>query len=135
MGNRLGRSISKWKTMGEPFTLISYGLEPNEKSDGPLGIGTFDTEDGSYLFLYTKDITMKPQKIDIPQTEYAASGWQYALEEETLEINQPYLLAVYRATDGEMATYNWQDEKDVQQMIQDTHYALLIKMKLEEREN
>jgi hypothetical protein len=73
---------------------------------------------------------MKPRKIGIPQTGYSVSGWQYALEEESLENNQSYLLAVYRATDGEMATYNFQDEKDVQQMIQDTNYALLIKMKL-----
>jgi len=123
------------KPLSEPVTLISYGLEPDETSQGPLGIGAFETEDGAYLFLYNESITMKPRKIGIPQTGYSVSGWQYALEEESLENNQSYLLAVYRATDGEMATYNFQDEKDVQQMIQDTNYALLIKMKLEERES
>lgn len=114
---------------------LAYGLSPNKTEQGPLGIGMFETVDGSYLFIYSNNSSLKPTKIDIPNSENIISEWKYALNEETLELNQSYLLGVYRASENEMAVYDLQDEKEVEQMIQDSKYVLLVKMKIEENED
>lgn len=114
---------------------LAYGLSPNKTEQGPLGIGMFETVDGSYLFIYSNNISLKPTKIDIPNSENIISEWKYALNEETLELNQSYLLGVYRASENEMAVYDLQDEKEVEQMIQDSKYVLLVKMKIGENED
>ena len=80
-----------------------------------------ETADGPYLFLYFGDVAITPSKLKIPTSDNLISKWNYALENETLELDKPYLLGVYRALENEMGVHDLRDENEVGRMIQDSH--------------
>ncbi|MGE7673515.1 hypothetical protein ACQKMV_08060 [Lysinibacillus sp. NPDC094403] len=115
------------------LTTLSYGQSPNKVEKGNIGFGIINTNDESFAFLYGPSVKATPQKIDKILSGGSISGWDYAIGDETvkLELNETYLLGVYRESKGvSMRTYDLQDENEVKKMIDDDHLVYLLKLKI-----
>ncbi|KOS64095.1 hypothetical protein AN161_04005 [Lysinibacillus sp. FJAT-14222] len=118
------------------LTTLSYGQSPNEVEEGNIGFGIIKNDDESFAFLYGPNVKATPQKIDKIHSVGNISGWNYAIEDETveLELDETYLLGVYRESKGDsMRTYDFHDENEVKKMIDDDHLVYLLKLKIHKK--
>ncbi len=125
----------------EPTQLVNLSFELGSGSvkEGHIGLGMLSPKsDYSSLFLYSPSGKSIVNKID-PKffpPEAPAATWEYAIGKEpiALEAGEPQLLAVYRQAENSLGSFNLQDEKELEQMIQEDAVVFLLKMKIEEQE-
>jgi len=129
-------SYKDGKLESKSLIALSYGLSPKKLEEGNIGLGIINADDKSLAFLYGPSVKATPQKIDKSQSVASISGWEYAIGDETvkLELNETYLLGVYRESKGNsIRTYDLQDENEVKKMIDDDHLVYLLKLKITEK--
>ncbi|MEC2072612.1 hypothetical protein [Alkalihalophilus marmarensis] len=123
----------------EPLTHLSYGSQPSDKSEGPLGFGLINpnTED-PLIFLYAPGVSIIPSSIEekLQAEAGVASTWDYAISEnkaKNVELGETVLLAAYRqSSNGSISGFNFENEEDLEQMVKKHSTVLLLKMKIEE---
>ncbi|MDV2884834.1 hypothetical protein RYX45_06565 [Alkalihalophilus pseudofirmus] len=123
----------------EPLTHLSYGSQPSDKSEGPLGFGLINpnTED-PLIFLYAPGVSIIPSSIEeeLQVEQGGASTWSYAISEDTpksVELGETVLLAAYRqSSTGKISSVDFESEEDIEQMLEEDSTVLLLKMKIEE---
>lgn len=128
----------------EPFHLIelSYGISPKEVEEGSIGFGMIDSyneekfNEEKLLFLYSPYVKARPHNIDDNFfIDFGASTWDYAIGNEkiTLESGQELILGVYRQVEKSLRTYDYQNLDSINQMIDEDITVLLLKIKVEEK--
>lgn len=119
-----------------PLTELSYGLSPNQIEEGNMGFGIMNlNNDEIQLFLYSQGIKTKPYFIDNDFfIKNGISSWDYAIDSKIVELEpgEEKLLAVYRQSEDQLRTYNFQDLDSINKMINEDKTVLLLKIKVEE---
>ena len=123
-----------------PLTQLYYGLSPNQVDEGQMGFGIINhNSDDPQFFLYSSGAKTNPHSIDKKFfIKSGASSWNYAISSEAigLEYGEEVILAVYRQGKESLKTgYDYQDSKAINQMINKDTTVLLLKMKVEEKNN
>lgn len=130
----------------DPFQIIqlSYISPSNEVEESQVGFGILNlnnSENSSErkLFLYSANSTMSVNNTNENLfVEPAISSWEYAISDESLalEPGEELLLAVYRQGKDSLSTgYDYQDSDSVNEMINESMNVLLLKIKVEEKNN
>lgn len=116
---------------GYPTLLAGEGVAPPEDVGGPSGYKEFlkiyqDPTHSDYLSTYAWAESMYYLPLD---NEYAIGE-----EKQELEYGKTYLLAVYRQKNGDSirAGYDYQDEEELKNMLNEHTMVCLLKIKLEE---
>ncbi|ABR47979.1 hypothetical protein Amet_1809 [Alkaliphilus metalliredigens QYMF] len=122
-----------------PLIQLSYGLSPEQVVEGPMGFGIINPNGKDpQVFLYSKGTRTGPKPIGEKLfIESGISGWDYGIGNETvgLESGEEMVLAVYRQNEGSMrAAYDYQDVDSINEMINEDITVLLIKIKVEDRD-
>lgn len=115
---------------------LSYGLNPNKIEEGHLGFGIINSDENTQqLFLFAPNVKSMPQNIE--NLSSVITSWGYAIDKKKvhLELDKSYVLAGFRQTTKDyIKDYNFQNEKDVENMIKEDTRLLLLKIKIEARE-
>ncbi|WVU10648.1 hypothetical protein V2B37_13535 [Natranaerobius thermophilus JW/NM-WN-LF] len=122
-----------------PLAELSYGLYPEQEVEGQLGAGILHSDDSdSQILIYSKGARTGPSSIDKDIfIDSTMTSWGYAIGEETIGLKpgEEKLLAVYRQGEDELkTTYDYQDSDDLEKMINEDTMVLLLKIKVEEKE-
>ncbi|WP_077622673.1 hypothetical protein [Sediminibacillus massiliensis] len=124
--------------MPDPLNQLYYGESPNETEQGHMGFGLINPQsEESMSFLYAQGAHQQPRDMDGFLKMDAASSWGYAISEDQLdiEIGQTYILGFYFQSNSEsIRTYDLQDSKSVQEMIDDSSRLLLLKLQVENKQ-
>ncbi len=122
----------------EPFRLteLSYGKSPDPVVEGSMGFGIINAQDKKkLLFMYAPEVSSVPHEIGELLTADGVRGtsWDYAIGEEEVALapGETKLLGVYRQVEQSFRTYDYQDQEDLERMIQDDKTVLLLKVKIE----
>lgn len=123
-----------------PLTQLSYGLSPNKINEGSIGFGIINpNKDETQLFLYSVASGAYTNPYSVNNDLFTKSGftsWNYAIGNETigLEAGKEIILAVYRQNEDSIRTgYNYQDINSVNEMIKKDTTVLLLKIKVDEK--
>jgi hypothetical protein len=126
----------------EPFPLIalSYGLSPKQVEKGQMGFGIINpNSDETQFFLYSSGVSMRPHRISNRLfVESAITSWDYAVGNETIGLvsGEEVVLAVYRQSKDSLRTgYDYQDVDSINTMISEEETVLLLKIKVEEKDD
>lgn len=123
----------------EPFHLteLSYGLSPKQVEEGSIGFGMINLHnEEKLLFLYSPYSSVRPHSIeDDFFIESGMSTWSYAIGNQKigLESGQELILGVYRQGEKSLRTYDYQNLDSINQMINEDVTVLLLKIKVEEK--
>ncbi|MDR5659846.1 hypothetical protein RH915_10130 [Serpentinicella sp. ANB-PHB4] len=124
----------------EPYPLrqLTYHSHPNEEIKGKMGLGIISPgSDQAQLFLYSDNVRMNPRLIEKDFfVNHGSSSWGYAIDSEFvgLESGKEIILAVYGQADGSMRIiHDYQDQEEINKMIEEHRTVLLLKMRVEER--
>lgn len=124
----------------EPFHLaeLSYGLSPNKTEEGRTGFGMINPiSEEPQFFLYSVGVSQESHGIENNFLEKdSISTWDYAIESKTigLEPGEEKVLAVYRQDEDTMrSSYDYQNQDSINEMIKEDKTVLLLKIKVEER--
>ncbi|AIF43023.1 hypothetical protein [Virgibacillus sp. SK37] len=117
----------------QPVTELSYGMSVNKVEEGHLGFGMLSN---SSVLLYGPGVNIHPEKIDLNLNEEYMTSWGHAIEEGKeidLELGKPKLLAAYWQTaSNKIPTIDFQNEKDIENLIKENELVLLLKIKIDE---
>ncbi|AZK47937.1 hypothetical protein [Paenibacillus lentus] len=120
------------------LTEMSYGLSPNEIEEGHMGFGIINpSSDNPSFFLYSPSGNIPPHTID--DIKFSIRGtistWDYAIGSGPigLETEETKILAVYRVGERTLRTYDYQELNSIKQMIDEDLTVLLLKIKVEKR--
>jgi hypothetical protein len=122
----------------EPLAELSYGNSPEEVDEGRLGFGMInpDSKD-TMVFLYGPGISTQPIPIAENQSDPSTlrtSEFTIGKEEEALKLGKTIVLAVYRESGAEsIRPFDVKDEESVKRVIQEDKTVLLLKLKVEEK--
>ncbi len=121
----------------EPLSKLSYGLSPNKVDKGNILFGMMNTDKNIIsMFLAAPEIRTSPEIIENLKVPNSMEAWEYAIGEEKqeLEYGKTYLLAVYRQKNGDSirSGYDYQDEEELKNMLNEHTMVCLLKIKLEE---
>jgi hypothetical protein len=126
------------KKDSEPLAELSYGNSPEEVDEGRLGFGMInpDSKD-TMVFLYGPGISTQPIPIAENQSDLSTlrtSEFTIGKEEEALKLGKTIVLAVYRESGAEsIRPFDVKDEESVKRVIQEDKTVLLLKLKVEEK--
>jgi len=120
----------------ERLAEISYGLNPNPVSEGPMGFGIMNPRlKNPLLFLYAPSVSSSPREVSdvLNSSEGLGSAWLYAIGEEEvgLKPGETKVLAVYRQFEERIRTYNYHDEEDIARMINEDTAVVMLKIQVE----
>ena len=123
----------------DPEQIISLSTYSEEtKENGNIGMGIADVNSETpMVVLYAPGSAMRSELENKLDYTNAAYGWEAAIGEESLKVEEgkTYLLGVYRVSDGlSIASYDLQNEGEVERMIKDDRTGFLLKMKVEKKE-
>lgn len=124
------------KTVPFHLTELSYGLNPNQVDEGPMGFGIINPQhENVSFFLYSSAASIPPLEVEniLNSEGVGASNWGFAIgqEEVGLEPGETKVLGVYRQTGNSIRTYDYQDMNQITQMINEDITVLLLKIKVE----
>lgn len=121
----------------DPITQLSYGLSQNNIDEGDMGFGIIDhVKESPSVFLYAPSVKSHTETIEKIHNPNPIKAGDYAFEGNLeLEYDQPYLLAVYRESKGNSirSGYVYQDEQEVEELIDEHSLIYLLKIKVEEK--
>lgn len=125
------------KKVDEPLEQLSYGLSINKVDEGNLLFGMINPDkEVRSIFLSAPNVSTGPKIIENLKSPDSFEAWDYAIGDEKLELKygKTYLLAVYRQSKGsEVRTgYDYQNEQELQDLINEHNIVCLLKIKLEE---
>lgn len=105
-----------------------------------MGFGIINSNSNDpQLFLYSKGTRTRHYSIDNNfLNKSGVSGWDYTIGSDIIgiESGEKMVLAVYRQNEEFMRTaYEYQNLNSVNKMINEDQTVLLLKIKVEEREN
>ncbi len=114
-----------------------YGLHPTEEGEeGSLRLGFIETNEGPFVVLGTTNSIGTPQKLNLELLEeQVGRTWDYAIHEKvSANLNETIILAGYRETSENIlkSGYDYQDEEEVQSMINKYDNLILFKIKVVE---
>ena len=118
------------------LTELSYGFSPQQVEEGRMGFGIINSNNDIQLFLYSAGIHSLPQSVDNNLfSQSAISSWDYAIgsKEIGLKSGEEKIIAVYRRAENSIRTYDYQDIDSLNKMIEEDTTVLLLKIKVEER--
>ncbi|MEK4511151.1 hypothetical protein EJP82_02505 [Paenibacillus anaericanus] len=122
----------------DPFHVeeLSYGNNPAPSVEGPMGFGIINTNaEKPLFFLYSSDASIPPHEIEnvLNQEGVRGSLWDYAIgkEEVALESGETLVLGVYRQFKESFRPYDYQDNDQITQMINEDMTVLLLKIRVE----
>lgn len=120
------------------ITEISYGLSPNQVEEGLVGFGIINPNSDHPLFLlYSPTASVSPHPVEgkILDPNATISTWDYAIGKEAigLEAGETKILAVYRQAENSLKTYDYQDLKSINQILDESLTVLLLKIKVDEK--
>jgi len=127
------------KTVPFRLTELSYGLNPNQVDEGPMGFGIINPQhENVSFFLYSSAASIPPLEVEniLNSEGVGASHWGIAIgqEEVGLEPGETKVLGVYRQAGNSIRTYDYQDMNQITQMINEDITVLLLKIKVERKD-
>lgn len=124
----------------EPFHVeeLSYGNYPDPIVEAPMGFGIINTDaEKPLFFLYSSDASIPPHEVEnvLNQEGVRGSLWDYAIGKEVvaLESGETRVLGGYRQFKESFRPYDYQDNDQITQMINEDMTVLLLKIKVELR--
>ena len=121
--------------LAQPFPLPgpSFGLFPGKVAEGNTGFGIINPNGDNMQFLFYSQggiSIIEPNLIDGFFIKNGISVWDYAIDRKEVELEpgEEKTLAVYRQSEGEMRTYDYQDLESINKMIKEDKTVLLLKV-------
>lgn len=116
---------------------LIFGLSPNKTEKGNIGFGMIDPSNNTpSVFLYAPGVSNKPTSIERFHQDDGIMGWEDTIADDTLELQlgETYILAILRESPNNLKFYNYENDMEIEKMLNETRGVLLLKIKIDSEE-